>query len=203
MGYTIPTRERVAPTVPLRDRFSVLIWTGTGDEAPAVGDDDPTDQPPATMIAGNLGAREVPEGAPTIPALGSSSPARTKTVLLVDDNEDVQQILPEALAAAGYQVLQARNGVEGLQLARDRHPDLIIMDAAMPVLGGWDATRLLKLDRTTAQIPILAFTASTVDSVQRQALFGVSDGVLPKPSTPREVLAEVARWIGPAQSSQE
>lgn len=122
-----------------------------------------------------------------------------KTVLVVDDDDDVQRILPEALTGAGYRVMQARNGVVGLELARNGQPNLIIMDADMPVLGGGDAARLLKRDPQTAAIPVLAFTASSVAASLRQELLDLSDGVLPKPSTPTEVLEVVERWIGPAR----
>jgi CheY-like chemotaxis protein len=121
-----------------------------------------------------------------------------KTVLIVDDNPDVREICSIALDYAGYQVLNARDGLEGVTMAREALPDMVVMDGKLPVMGGWDAARLLKADPRTAPIPVLAFTASAVTPAQMRMLQEVTDGYIPKPCYPSEFLAAVQRWIGPS-----
>ena len=121
-----------------------------------------------------------------------------KTVLIVDDNPDVREICSLALDYAGYQVLRARDGQEGVTVARESLPDLVVMDGKMPVLGGWDAARILKESPRTARIPVLAFTASVVTSAQMKMLHEVTDGYIPKPCFPSDFLKAIEQWIGPA-----
>ena len=121
-----------------------------------------------------------------------------KTVLIVDDNPDVREICSLALDYAGYQVLRAADGREGVEVARDSLPDIVVMDGKMPVLGGWDAARMLKSDPRTAPIPVLAFTASAVTPAQMKMLREVTDGYIPKPCFPSDFLKAVQQWIGPA-----
>src|ERR1043166_4753960 len=82
-----------------------------------------------------------------------------KTVLLVEDNEDNRIIYATALRYAGYSVLEAITGTEGVRQARSEIPDLILMDISVPELDGWEATTLLKADPKTSGIPIIAVTA--------------------------------------------
>src|SRR5207253_2395411 len=82
-----------------------------------------------------------------------------KTVLLVEDNEDNRIIYATALRFAGYEVLEAITGTEGVQSARTLHPDLVLMDISVPELDGWEATAILKADPATKHIPIVAVTA--------------------------------------------
>jgi two-component system cell cycle response regulator DivK len=118
-----------------------------------------------------------------------------KTVLIVDDNADVREICSLALDHAGYQVLQASDGREGVAIAREALPDLVVIDGRMPVLGGWDAARILKEDSRTRGIPVVAFTASAVTEAQKRMLREVADGYIPKPCSPQEFVAAVARSL--------
>jgi CheY-like chemotaxis protein len=68
----------------------------------------------------------------------------TKTVLLVEDNEDNRTVYRTILEHFGYQVIEARNGEDGVRMAREDHPDLILMDISIPLIDGWEATRILK-----------------------------------------------------------
>lgn len=126
-----------------------------------------------------------------------SSYAARKTVLIVDDNPDVREICSLALDYAGYHVLRACDGEEGVAMAREALPDMVVMDGKMPRLGGWDAARVLKMDPRTAPIPVLAFTASAVTPAQMRLLREVTDGYIPKPCYPSDFLAAVRRCIGP------
>jgi len=120
-----------------------------------------------------------------------------KTVLIVDDNADVREICTLALGHAGYRVLEASDGQQGVWLARDQHPELVVMDGKMPVLGGWDAVRILKEAPATARIPVVAFTASAVTSSQFRILSELTDGYILKPCYPSDFVRAVQRFIGP------
>jgi two-component system, cell cycle response regulator DivK len=119
-----------------------------------------------------------------------------RTILLVEDNEDNRIVYTTILRYYGYQVLEAHDGIEGVSLARQAHPDLILMDVGLPGLDGWEATRRLKADEQTRQIPVVALTAHALAEHRAQAIAAGCDGYLAKPVEPREVVAEVRRHIG-------
>ena len=119
-----------------------------------------------------------------------------QTLLLVEDNEDNRIIYSTVLRHLGYQVIEAQDGVEAVELARTTQPDLILMDISIPRMDGWEATRILRGDSRTSAIPIVALTAHALaDDRERAAEVGFSS-YLAKPIEPRVVVAEVRRWIG-------
>jgi CheY-like chemotaxis protein len=117
-------------------------------------------------------------------------------LLLVEDNEDNRTIYCTLLRHLGYQVIEAQDGVQAVELARRERPDLILMDISIPEMDGWEATRILRRDPTTRSIPIVALTAHALeDDRERAAEVGFSS-YLAKPIEPRAVVAEVRRLIG-------
>ncbi len=124
--------------------------------------------------------------------------ATKKTVLLVEDNEDNLAVYRTILDHVGYNVLEARDGEEGVTRAREEHPDLILMDISIPKIDGWEATRRLKADQATRDIPILALTAHALEEDRERAIAAGCDGYLAKPVEPRRVVEEVQRFVGPA-----
>jgi CheY-like chemotaxis protein len=80
-------------------------------------------------------------------------------ILLVEDNEMNRDMLSRRLQRKGYCVVTAEDGEKGLLLARSEAPDLILMDISLPVMSGWEVTRLLKANESTRHIPIIALTA--------------------------------------------
>ncbi len=80
------------------------------------------------------------------------------TILIVDDSPTETRLFHTALAKAGYRVETAANGEEGVRVAKQSHPDLILMDVVMPVLNGFQATRMLGKDPATADIPVIMIT---------------------------------------------
>jgi CheY-like chemotaxis protein len=82
-----------------------------------------------------------------------------QTILIADDHEDNRELLQLLLLGAGYSVREAKDGSECLAMARDEHPDLIVMDLSMPVLDGWGVFEELKTDLRTRAIPCMAVTA--------------------------------------------
>jgi two-component system cell cycle response regulator DivK len=119
-----------------------------------------------------------------------------QTLLLVEDNEDNRIIYSTVLRHLGYRVVEAQDGVEAVELARSIQPDLILMDISIPRMDGWEATRILRGDPRTSEIPIVALTAHALaDDRERAAEVGFSS-YLAKPIEPRVVVAEIRRWIG-------
>jgi CheY-like chemotaxis protein len=116
-------------------------------------------------------------------------------ILLVEDNADNQEIYSIILIHHGFGVLQAWDGERGVQMAREHLPDLILMDLTMPLIDGLQATRILKADPATADIPIIALTAhgEAEDRAAAQAAGCIS--FLAKPVEPNRVAAEVRRVL--------
>jgi two-component system cell cycle response regulator DivK len=124
-----------------------------------------------------------------------------KTVLLVEDNEDNRVVYATILQFYGYTVIEAVDGDEGVRLARERHPDIILMDISIPVLDGWQATLCLKADETTRDIPVVALTAHAMPEDREKSRRVGFDGYLSKPCEPRRVLEEVQRFVGSAEAA--
>jgi CheY-like chemotaxis protein len=90
-------------------------------------------------------------------------------ILLVEDNEMNRDMLSRRLVKRGYEVVIAVEGEQGIALARTDSPDLVLMDMSLPVLDGWEATRRLKSDPATRQIPIIALTAHAMAGDREKA----------------------------------
>ena len=122
--------------------------------------------------------------------------ATNKTVLLVEDNEDNLVIYSTILRHSGFEVIEARDGQAGIDAARANHPGLILMDVSIPLVDGWEATRRIKADPATADIPIVALTAHALPTDQIKAAEAGCDGYIAKPAEPRVVLATVKHHLG-------
>ena len=117
-----------------------------------------------------------------------------KTVLVIDDNPHQRAILSSYLEFVGARVVEAPNGEEGVRLARELRPSLVLLDLSMPVLDGWGAIRRLRTDPATAHLPVVALTATPSDW-GRLKMAGFTS-YLPKPIAPYTVLQEVERCAG-------
>ena len=91
-------------------------------------------------------------------------------ILYVEDNDDNVYVLKNRLTRAGYTVLIAVNGEDGVAMAAAEKPDLILMDLSLPVLDGWEATRRLKAAEETRAIPVIALTAHAMSGDREKAL---------------------------------
>jgi CheY-like chemotaxis protein len=120
----------------------------------------------------------------------------SRTILLVEDHEDNRIVYSTILEHFGYTVLLAGDGAEGVRLAREEKPDLILMDVSIPVMDGWQATRTLKASPDTASIPVIALTAHALAADRERAVEVGCDGYLAKPVEPRRVVEEVRRFLG-------
>lgn len=102
-------------------------------------------------------------------------------ILLVEDNELNRDMLTRRLARRGYEVIVAVDGEQGVRLAQEQAPELILMDIGLPVMDGWEATRQLKETCGTAGIPIIALTAHAMVGVREKALAAGCDEYDTKP----------------------
>jgi two-component system, cell cycle response regulator DivK len=128
---------------------------------------------------------------------------RRKTILIVEDNYDNRAIYTAILERAGYRIVEGRNGAEGVTLAVENEPDLIIMDLSMPVLDGWGAMAALRENERTAKIPVIALSAHVVlDGDYRRSRDAGFIAYLTKPIEPKEVLREIESRIGPADPGE-
>jgi two-component system, cell cycle response regulator DivK len=112
-------------------------------------------------------------------------------VLLAEDFEDARELYRDYLEFSGFEVETAANGREAIERAVRLQPDLILMDASMPVLDGWQATRELKANPATRSIPVLALTAHAFDDARQQANAVGCDGFVTKPCLPDDLVARV------------
>jgi DNA-binding response OmpR family regulator len=118
-----------------------------------------------------------------------------RTVLVVDDDEDIRGVVAEIMDAEGFHVLQAANGAEALSTARRTPPDLIILDLMMPVMDGWEFSRRQRLDRRIARVPVLAVSAG-IESLEAHPID--VDRFLRKPMQLDRLLATVRDLLGAA-----
>jgi two-component system cell cycle response regulator DivK len=104
-----------------------------------------------------------------------------KRILIVEDNEMNRDVLSRRLRRQGYEVLIATAGLDGLRLATDARPDLILMDLGMPGMDGWECTKRLKAEAVTSAIPIIALTAHAMTGDRQRALDAGCDDFDTKP----------------------
>ena len=102
-------------------------------------------------------------------------------ILIVEDNEDNQELMRFLLERAGYEVISAQNGLDGVHTARSQKPDIILMDLSLPELDGWSAARQIKADPEIGSIPMIAVTAHTLPGDRRKALDAGFDSYISKP----------------------
>jgi two-component system, cell cycle response regulator DivK len=119
----------------------------------------------------------------------------SQLILIVDDNENNRKLARDVLEFAGFTTVEATGGVEGVAVAMERKPDLVLMDIRMPDLRGTEALKLLREDSRTAEIPIVALTSSTMQGDEQQFLHDGFDGYLAKPISVREFPDKVREFL--------
>jgi two-component system phosphate regulon response regulator PhoB len=113
------------------------------------------------------------------------------TILVVDDETSIREMLVISLESAGYNVLQAENAKTAHSLVLDKHPDLILLDWMMPVTAGLELLRRLKRDEMTDHIPVIMLTAKAEESSKISGLDSGADDYIAKPFSPRELLSRI------------
>ena len=122
-------------------------------------------------------------------------------VLVVDDFQDNREMYAEYLVFSGFRVIQAANGKEALDQAFENQPDIIIMDLSLPVMDGWEATRRLKADRRTHEIPVVALTGHAMQGHSKGAIEAGCDSFVAKPCLPDQLVAEIRKMLSTPRMS--
>jgi two-component system, cell cycle response regulator DivK len=117
------------------------------------------------------------------------------TVLVADDNPDQRALYVDILTHAGYAVIEARDGAEAIQRAREDRPALILMDVTMPGTSGWNAVRALRDQLETQSIPVITITGLSATRDRDASFAAGCDAYLSKPVSPRRLLEEVRRFV--------
>jgi two-component system cell cycle response regulator DivK len=116
-------------------------------------------------------------------------------VLIVEDNPLNLKLVRDVLLQAGFDVIEARTGEEGVARTQDSHPDLILMDLQLPGINGTQALRLIRKDARGADVPIVALTAFAMAEDRDRALLDGFDGYLSKPISVRDLPHQVATFL--------
>ena len=117
---------------------------------------------------------------------------------MVEDNELNRDMLSRRLVRRGHEVIIAVDGEEGVRLAQEQAPELILMDMSLPVMDGWEATRKLKAGQDTHAIPIIALTAHAMVGVREKALEVGCDEYDTKPIDLPRLLGKIQSLLAPA-----
>jgi two-component system cell cycle response regulator DivK len=118
-----------------------------------------------------------------------------KRVLVVEDTEDNRQIIRDLLTSAGYETIEAVTGEEGVAMAAEHRPDLILMDVQLPVLDGYEATRRIKANPALRHIPVIAVTSYALSGDEEKTREAGCDAYVAKPFSPRLLLAKVRGFL--------
>ena len=116
-------------------------------------------------------------------------------ILIVEDNDKNQKLVRDALQIKGYQTIEAETGEDGVRLARERRPALILMDIQLPGISGIEALDQLRGDAGTRDIPVIAITASVMAQDRQKIMAAGFDGFQGKPISVKELLATVRRIL--------
>lgn len=116
-------------------------------------------------------------------------------VLIVEDNEKNRKLARDVLQFHGYQIIETENAEDGIQLARERHPDLILMDFHLPGMNGIEALAQLQADEATKDIPVIAVTASAMTEDRKRIMAAGFDSLQTKPIHVKEFVLVVRETL--------
>jgi two-component system cell cycle response regulator DivK len=119
----------------------------------------------------------------------------SKRILVIEDHEENRHLLRDLLTSAGYEMLEAITGEEGLTLAERERPDLILMDIQLPGIDGYEVTRRIKGNPALRHIPIIVVTSYALSGDDLKATEAGSDAYVTKPFSPRQLLATMRQFL--------
>lgn len=117
-------------------------------------------------------------------------------ILVVEDNPDNLTLIVDVLIELEYEVLQATNGMQGVSIAEETIPDLILMDLSLPKMDGWTATRKIKAQQDLHHIPIIALTAHAMKGDRERAIEAGCDDYISKPINLQELAVKLDKYVG-------
>ena len=121
--------------------------------------------------------------------------AAKPTILLIEDFDDAREMYADYLEFTGFLVLTAPDAKRGIELAEARQPDLILMDAGLPGMSGWEACSKLKASPATQEIPVIMLTGHVFGGSRKQSIQVGADGFLAKPCLPDDLVREIRRTL--------
>ena len=116
-------------------------------------------------------------------------------ILVVEDNDKNRKLVRDVLTFKGYEIIEAETGEEGVRLAQERHPSLVLMDIRLPGIDGIEALRQLRAEEATREIPIMAMTASVMTADRQKITDAGFDAFQSKPLKVSDLVAAVERLL--------
>jgi two-component system cell cycle response regulator DivK len=116
-------------------------------------------------------------------------------ILYIEDSPSNRLLVTRILLVEGYEVLEATDGAEGIQMAKSEHPDLILMDMNLPEVDGYELTETIKADPDLSDIPVVAMTANVMQGDREKALQAGCVGYIPKPIDVDSLPEQVASFL--------
>ena len=122
-------------------------------------------------------------------------------ILIVDDEPDVVTLWERSLGEEGYETLCAYDGISALDIVETENPNLVLLDIMMPMMSGYEVCRQIKSNDSTKHVPVLCVTSAQSPEVRENAKSAGAQGLLVKPFTTRELIAQISRYLPSAQSN--
>ncbi len=116
-------------------------------------------------------------------------------ILIVEDNDKNRKLVRDVLTFKGYETIESETGEEGVRLAEERRPSLVLMDIRLPGINGVEALRRLRAEETTRGIPVMAMTASVMSEDRQKIMAAGFDGYEGKPIAVQDFVAAVAQLL--------
>jgi two-component system cell cycle response regulator DivK len=120
----------------------------------------------------------------------------TATILYVEDNYDNRMLIRRVLEAEGYRVIEAEDGVQGIERLQSQTPDLVLMDINLPEIDGYEVTKRFKQLPSMDEVPVIAVTANVMKGDREKTLAAGCDGYIPKPIDIDALPDQIARFLG-------
>jgi len=118
-----------------------------------------------------------------------------KRILVVEDNETNMYLISFILKSRGYEIIEAKSGEEGVDIAVKERPDLILMDIQLPGIDGLDATKRIRKSKAAREIPIVALTSYAMTGDREKSLSAGCTGYIEKPINPDTILGEIEKYL--------
>jgi two-component system cell cycle response regulator DivK len=116
-------------------------------------------------------------------------------ILVIEDNEQNLYLVTFILEKHGYEVIQARNGEEGIEIAKKKSPDLILLDIQLPVMDGYTVARELKMNMIKKDVPIIAITSYAMTGDREKAIEAGCTGYITKPINPDTFISSIEQYL--------